>query len=48
MQQEKFADLMWRLFHRLIIFDLKLVSILSSLDEDVRIVLIRYFQTITK
>lgn len=45
MQQERFAQLVWKLFHRLVILNLQLLSLLASTGEDLASVAIRYVQS---
>lgn len=43
-QQEQFAHLIWRLFHRLIILDLKLMSLIASTGKNFDAVMLHYLQ----
>lgn len=44
-QQELFAQLIWRLFHRLIVLYLKVMSLCSSSGKDMGVVMLRYMKT---
>lgn len=46
-QQQRFAQLIWKLFHRLLILNLNLLSLVGDIDEDMNNVVIRYLQSKT-
>lgn len=45
MQQERFAQLVWKLFHRLLILNLKILSLMASTGNDIGAVLMRYVES---
>ena len=44
MQQQLFAQLAWVLFHRLVIFDLQLLSLIGSISDDFESIILRYMK----